>query len=141
MNKPQCDNKCSKTERQAIRGMKVSSLIPLLLLWVFVPSVAHAGRFALFLYPTGALTGIISASFLFAGGRRMSLRVVAAMLATLTAACVFLLPSEFFSSKPFQFLASWLGEWAFFLLGFIPTALMVLLVLWLGARLPSRKNT
>ena len=118
--------------------MKAKTLILALCLWLFVPSIAHASSFALALYPFGAFTAIVIASVFLARGKSMAIRVASAIAAILTAVGVSLLPSAFYSSSQFQYLHSWLGEWAFFILGLLPTAVIALLVLRLGAQSSSR---
>lgn len=120
--------------------MKIKLLTSILWLWILVPSVAHASSFALVLYPLGTLTAIVISSVVFAGGRRFSVRVGSALIAALTAACVFLLPASFNASMPFQFLQSWLGEWVFFFMGLVPAVLMAFLLLRIGARATRRHD-
>lgn len=116
--------------------MKARPLILVLWLWFLVPSVAHAGSFALALYPCGVLISIFVTSVLLARDRGLSIRVTSAIVATLTSTGIFLLPVAFYSANPFQYLESWIGEWAFFVLGLVPASIMALLVLRLGAHAP-----
>lgn len=121
--------------------MKPGQFTPALYLSAFMPSVAHASSFALVLYPCGVLTAIAITSLLFAGSRSIRVRVASTIIATLTAASIFLLPSAFYASTPFQYLDAWLGEWIYFVLGFVPPTLMGLLVLRLGAPRPMNKDS
>lgn len=83
---------------------------------------------------------MLIASTLLARGRRWPIRVASAIAALVTAVGIFLLPIEFYDSKVFQFLESWLGEWAFFILALVPTLVMAFLVLRLGACSPDRPD-
>jgi hypothetical protein len=120
--------------------MKAQPLVPAVCLWLLVPSVAHASSFALVLYPFGALTAIVIVSVFLARGKSVAIRITSALAAIITATCVPLLPSSFYSSSSFEHVQSWLGEWIFFILGLLPTALIAILVLRLGAHTPSRPD-
>ena len=94
--------------------------------------VAHASSFVLVLSPLDAFTAIAISALLLARGKRESARVACAVTAALTAAGVFVLPTEFYSSSIFEEIESWLGDWIFFLLALVPALLMVFIVLKLG---------
>ena len=120
--------------------MNTKTLILAICLWLCFPSMAHASSFALVLYPFGAFTAIVIASVFLARGKSMAIRVASATAASLTAVCVSLLPSAYYSSSQFQYLQSWLGEWAFYIMGLLPTAVVALLVLRLGAHSANRHD-
>lgn len=120
--------------------MKARPLTPLLWLLILLPSVAHASSFALVLYPSGALTAIVITCVIFAGGKRTSIRVAAAIAAILVAAAIPFIPTDFYSTNPSQYLRQWAGEWYFFILGLVPTSLVAILVLKLAAHAPRRRD-
>lgn len=121
--------------------MKIGTLTAVLWLWIFVPTVAHASSFALILYPSGAFTAIVITSVLCAGVGSVTVRVASAIVATLTAVGIIFLPTTFYYSNPFQYLGSSLGDWAFFVLGLVPTSLTALLVLWFGGNVAQSQVT
>ena len=121
--------------------MKTRPLTPVLWLSILVPSIAHASSFALVLYPSGAITAIVVTGLIFASQRKPSIRVASAAFATLTAVGIGFLPATFYSSKLFENLELWLGEWAFFVLGFVPPSVIALLVLRLGAKASDQRET
>ena len=120
--------------------MKAKAVTPALWLWLLMPSIAHASSFALVLYPFGAVTAILITGVLLSRGKRLAIRIAAAVSAILTAVCVSFLPTEFYSSSQFQYFESWLGEWVFFILGLVPSALVAFLVLMLATQSPRRSD-
>ena len=120
--------------------MKAKPLTLALWLLILLPSAAHASSFALVLYPFGVFTAIVIASVFLFRGRSVAIRVASVIAAIVTAAWVLLMPSAFYSSSLFQYAQSWLGEWVFFVLGLLPTALIATLMLKLGAQAASRPD-
>lgn len=121
--------------------MTARPLIAVLWLWILVPSVAHASSFALVLYPSGVIAAMAVTGIFFARRRKMSARMASVIVAALTGAAVIFLPSAFDSSDAFEYLHESIGEWFFFMLGFVPASLMGLLVRRIGAHQRDRQNT